>query len=131
MTLEEALVAYLEADTGLSALIGDGIHALKAPQKATFPHVVYQRISTERTKTHDQTAKGLTTARIQFDVFAESYKTANDVIAALREALQGKSETMSGLRVQAILPELEYHADESDEDYFRLTVDYRISFSEE
>lgn len=131
MTLEEAVVAYLEADSGLSTLIGDGIHALKAPQKAPFPHIVYQRISTNRELTHDQTAKGLTTARIQFDVFAGDYETANDVIAALREALQGKSETMSGLKVQAVLPALEFHANEPDEDYFRLTVDYRFSFSEE
>ena len=128
--IETALVTYLNGQSTLSALISNRLYALRAPQKVVYPFVIYQRISTERNLTHDLTASGLTTPRIQFDVYGKTYKSALEVMDVLRETLQGLSTTMSGVMVQSVLPALEMHDVEPDEEYYRLTVDYLISYSE-
>ena len=133
MKIEEALVTYLLAQTGLKALVSNRIYAMHAPANVTFPFLTYRRISTDRLLTHDQTHSGLSTPRIQFDVMAKTYKSALDVLEQLRISLQGYRGTMggvSGVYVGSVLPALEQHDDDPDNDYYRLTIDYMISHEE-
>lgn len=131
MRIEEALVTYLTANTGVKAKINKRLYAFHAPANVTFPFVTYQRISTERVLTHDLSDKTLSSPRIQFDVYAKTYAGALEIVDALRSALQGYQGTMSTVNVQAVLPALEQHLDMPDMDYYRVTVDYLISHTEE
>lgn len=133
MKIEEALVTYLLAQTGLTNKISTRIYAMHAPANVTFPFLTYRRISTERLLTHDQTYNGLSKPRIQFDVMAKTYQSALDVLEQLRISLQGyqgKMGGISGVYVGAVLPALEQHDDDPDNDYYRLTIDYMVSHEE-
>ena len=133
MKIEEALVTYLLAQTGLVSKVSSRIYAMHAPANVKFPIITCRRISTERLLTHDQTHNGLSTPRIQFDVMAKTYQSALDVLEQLRISLQGYRGTMGGtggVYVGAVLPALEQHDDDPDNDYYRLTIDYMISHEE-
>jgi len=131
MRIEQALVTYLTANIGVKALIDKRLYAFHAPANVTFPFVTYQRVSTARVLTHDLSDTTLSSPRIQFDIYAKTYVSALSVLDALRSALQGYQGTMSTVNVQAVLPALEQHLDMPDMDYYRVTVDYLISHTEE
>lgn len=133
MKIEQALVTYLLTQTGLKGKISSRIYAMHAPASVTFPFLTYRRISTDRLLTHDQTYNGLSTPRIQFDIMAKTYQSALDVLEELRKSLQGFQGTMGGVGgvyVGAVLPALEQHDDDPDNDYYRLTIDYMVSHEE-
>ncbi len=131
MRIEKALVAYLIADSGLKSLIDKRLYAFHAQTQVQFPFITYQRVSTAKVLTHDLGETTLTSVRIQFDIYSKTYANALAITDALREALQGYRGTMSGVDVQSVLPALEQHVDEPDMDYYRVTVDYLISHTEE
>jgi len=131
MRVETALLTYLTGNAGLSALVASRIYAFHAPAAVTFPFITYQRVSTERFLTHDEPANDLAKPRIQFDIYSIKYEDALSVLDALRDALQGYRGTMSTMDVQGVLPALEQHIDLPDNDYYRITVDYLISHTEE
>jgi len=131
MRIEEALVTYLTAHTGVKNIIGKRLYAFHAPANVTFPFITYQRVSTERFLSHDEPVNDLATIRVQFDIFATTYAGALALLDELRDAMQGYQGTMSSMVVQAVLPALEQHLDMPDMDYYRVTIDYRISHTEE
>lgn len=131
MKIEEALVAYLTDDAELTELVNKRIYSYHAPANVVMPFITYQRISTARFLTHDQTASGLSAPRFQFDVICEGYAEGLDIVEALREALQGYRGVMGEVSVGGILPEGEQHIDVPEYDYHRLTVDYKVMYQEE
>ena len=131
MRIEEALLTYLTSEVGITSVVSKRIYAFHAPANVTFPFITYQRISTARVLTHDLTDKTLSSPRIQFDIYSKTYKSGLTVLDALRSAMQGYQGKMSTMKVQAVLPALEQHLDMPDTDYYRITVDYLISHTEE
>jgi len=131
MRIEQGLVSYLTNHAGLSALVSNRIYAFHAPVNVIFPFITYQRISTQRYLSQDQPVNDLVTPRFQFDIYSETYKSGLLVSDALREALQGYHGLMGEVSVQASLPALEQHIDIPDFDFFRITIDYQLSFVEE
>jgi len=128
--IEDALLTYLLANASINALVGDRIYAMHVQQEATMPCITYQRISTERVLTHDQTSTGLAIPRFQFDVYSFRYSEALEIAEALRDALQGYAGAMGTLTTMGVLPMLEQHTEDRDLEVFRLIIDYTIRYEE-
>ncbi len=86
--LESVLVAYLEANPGVSALVAGRIYPQRLPPRVTLPAIRYQRIST-RPEVAQTGPSNLGRVRVQLTVHAATYAGAAAVVTALRRALDG------------------------------------------
>lgn len=105
-TLDEGLVAYLKAYSGLTTLISTRVYLRTIPQGATLPCLTVQRIDTPRVLTHDSSGStgDLAHPRFQFDAWATTYASAKAITDALRAALNGhKGATGTGVTINAAL----------------------------
>ncbi len=89
MSMEADLLAVLEANAGVSALVGARIYPMVLPQRVTLPAIRYQVISTIPQPTHNGPS-GLRQYRLQLSVHAATYSSAQAVAEALYTALDGK-----------------------------------------
>jgi hypothetical protein len=120
VSLESDLVAALEADTALRALVGRRIYPLRLPQKPTLPAVVYRRIDTPTDYSHD--GPGPSQPRFQFDCWAETLAAGIAVAAALRTALA----TLNSVGTRNVMISDELDLSEPDTGYYRREVDALI-----
>lgn len=133
MLIEQALMTFLLAQSGITALVGDRIHYARAPQDVASPYLVISKISGLREHSHDGSAH-LASPRFQFSAFAETYGAAKVVITAVQEALQGYSGTMGG--DDGVFVGGAFYEDENDLDpgdgsgLFGVAADYIIWHSE-
>lgn len=134
MSLESDLFTALQANSGLTALIGDRLYRDRLPQGAAYPAVVYQRIST--THAHHMTAaSGLAEARIQFDSWATDAASAEAVAEKIRLALQGFRGDLGSTSVRTCHLEntesgYDPPADSSDVAAHRVSQDFMVAYFE-
>ena len=99
--IEEALVAHLLAQPGLTALIGNRLYPDLLEDDTSLPAVVYLNVS----DTKDHTLAGqldLESPVIQFTAYATTKAGAKAVAAQLKTALSDYHGTLSGVPVQYI-----------------------------
>lgn len=89
MTIESDIVAVLEADVALTALISTRIYPMRLPQNPTWPNLVYSRSSTDFHNTISTNAAGQANARFQLDCRADDYAEVRDVAAKAITAMTG------------------------------------------
>lgn len=125
MTIEADLYTRLTGHAGLSALVSTRVYPLLAPQDATLPYVTYQRISAPVLHTFARGAPA-TQARFQFDAYAASGLSAQQVAAQLRTALIAMtSDTVSVYEVLIASSHGDY---ERETALFRESVDALITY---
>jgi len=113
MVIEEALYSHLAADGGVSALVGNRIYPIEAPQQAALPYLVYQRVSGPRVRSHSGPS-GLASPRFQITGAAETYPSLRALMNAVRVALDGFRGTMGGgVEVGAAFVENELDSEET------------------
>lgn len=93
--LEEGLVKFLAANSGVNTLLGtsrsdktNGIFALAAPKEVTLPYIVYEQTSSEPNETLEGVNK-FQGARYRFKCYAADYPTAAHLCHKVRMALTG------------------------------------------
>jgi len=101
MTIEEAIMTYLLAYSGLTALVGRKIFYEELPQGTVLPAVSIIKISD--VKDHTLTSQ-LENERpiFQFTCFALTKASSRLVANQLKLALQDYSGTLSGIEIQKI-----------------------------
>lgn len=95
MQIEQALMTYLLAQSGITGLVGDRIHFASAPQDISTPYIIVSKISGTRQHSHEG-ADGIASPRFQFSIFDEHYGDCKAVAAQLQASLEGYSGTMGG-----------------------------------
>jgi hypothetical protein len=93
--IEQALQSKLAGTAAISALVGDRIYYVKAPQDAIKPYICIQKISQVRESI--TTGKRYVEARFQITSFVESYSTLKSIGAAIFTALDKFHGTMGGV----------------------------------
>lgn len=88
MGLETDLVVYLKADSTLNSLCSGRIYPFATPQGASFPHITYFILTTDRARRMNGRA-GLTEVTIQLDVWGLSESTVDAIAARLGVILDG------------------------------------------
>ncbi len=134
MEIDEALLAYLLSQSGLTALIDRRLYPDERPQDSNLPAVSYMYISDVKDQTLTAQQK-LESPMIQFTSYAPTRAVARNVSNQVKTALADYAGTLSGLEVQYIklvneLPSTERNADGT---VLVRTVDqeYEINFVKE
>ena len=81
------LAYLLKNDAEVAALVGTRIYPNIVPQRATFPVVVYNQISSERTSVMGRDT-GSVDSTWQLDAYAQTYAGARELAVEVRKALQ-------------------------------------------
>ena len=106
--VEVAIYNIFKDDASVGAIAGDRIYPALLPQSSTLPAVTYQQLAGPRDHTHDGSS-GLVESLWQVNCVAETYKLADELATAVRNALDDYSGTKSSVRIQAA-----YVTDEGD-----------------
>lgn len=128
--IETGIAAYLNADAGLTALVGTRIFPVLAPQGVTAPYVIFARAGAARSSTTCGTDKKVA-GTWQFDAYAKTYKTAAQIARALRLALIDYTGLMGDTPVDRVFLETEFDLDDPEPGLFRVSQTYTIWYLEE
>ena len=131
--LESALYDYLSADPLLSSLVSDRIYPLRLKEGTVLPAIAWQRISAQRTYTHDafvDTAPWVR-ARVQIACWSNTALGAIEVGEAVMAALSGYTGDMEGEYIGSSTAELELDDYEPTTRLYRRLVDFFITYEEE
>ena len=97
MTIETGIKAKLTAAATAAA---GRIYPKIRPAKAALPAITYQRITTERVRSHTGPS-GLAYPRFQINAWAATWDAANALAVEIRTALDGSIGTWDDADVQA------------------------------
>jgi hypothetical protein len=127
LIIEHALKTYLEAQSGLTALVSDRIYYVTAPQDVDAPYLVMTKISSVREHCMAGSSH-LAHTRFQLTIVSETYRTAKLIAAQLQDALQG----ISGLKgddpgVYIYACHYDNETDLYDNGFYQLALDFMIS----
>lgn len=117
--IEEAIKSLLVNDAGVNAIIGGRVHPQKLPQQPVLPAISFQRITTDRVRSHDGPS-GLAAPTFQFNCWASDtesksgYQQAKDLVNALRLLIDGFRGVSQGVNIRAVF--VEDDRDDQDED---------------
>ena len=128
MLIEQALMTYILAQTGITDLVSTRIYFVEGPQETAKPYLVINKIDGPREHSHDGSSS-LAHPRFQLTAFAETYSGAKNIISAVQTALQGYSGTMggeSGVAVGAVLYEDETDLERGGQGLYGVSADYII-----
>lgn len=97
--MEDTFVAMIEAQAGVTALIGSGtatrLYPVVLPQNPTFPAITYQIISGPRDYTQDG-PDGVVRFRVQCNCYGATYASAKALRDALESAISGLNNVSYG-----------------------------------
>lgn len=101
--IEGALYAFLAADAGIVAAVGDRIFPMRAPEGQTQPFLVYHKVTDPSYHSKDGDMN-LAHPRFQITAWAGKYGDAKAAIAAVRAALIAYTgPTLQGVAVPEII----------------------------
>jgi hypothetical protein len=96
-TISEYVYSTLSGAAALTALVADRIFPMLAPELTPRPYIVFTKISTVPTETHDSSsAERLDETIVQFMIVAETYTATEDIAAALRNVLEDAGGPVNG-----------------------------------
>ncbi len=133
MSVEMRMVTKLKATAAITTLVGAGdlarIQPAQRMQFAEMPAIIYQLL--EETPCNSANADtGTSQSRIQVDVYAETYKTADELSVLVAAALNGWHDTEDSVwLLESSIYNLDgpYPADEAAA--HRFTHEYLVWFS--
>jgi Protein of unknown function (DUF3168) len=131
--MEEALISYLLADSGVQALARTAPAAARlywshAPQSVSKPYATLLKIDGLRDTPMDGPS-GLQQSRIQIDCYGLTFASAKGLARAIEAALSGLSVTTSGIVFQGCFLDTErdgYERDATPDSLFRTSLDFNI-----
>ena len=129
MLIEEGLITYLLAQSGVTAYVGEQIHFVHAPQNVTAPYIIIIKISGVREHSHDGSSE-LAHPRFQLSVFANTYSEVKGIASALQTVLQTYSGTMGSVNVDVVFYDNEVDMYEQETGLYHTALDYIIWHTE-
>ncbi len=132
MYIENSLLLKLQETAAISALVGTRIYYVKAPQDVTCPYIVINKVSKVPQLTLTGVSSGVI-CRIQINVFDTTYKSCQDIVAAIKTAIHCATGVFGtgGVYVQGCFYDNETDLEhDTDDRLYGIAVDYMISYSE-
>jgi hypothetical protein len=128
MIIEQAIHDELLDTSAVTALVGQNIFYVKAPQDVVAPYVVITKITSPRSHTHDG-ADGLCETLMQISIFTQTYYEGKQIAVQVQAVLDSYQGTMggdSGVIVNSCFYENEVDLYEEGQELHHLACDYRI-----
>lgn len=129
MTIETALFTRLSGYAGLSALVSARIYPKRAPQNATLPCLVYERVSATRVPALNSDTD-IVEARFQITVVASTYSSILSVSTQVRSALQRYRGTVSGIVIDDIQIVNDTDIYDPAVEFYQRAIDFEITHRE-
>jgi hypothetical protein len=127
--MEEALIAKLLADGGVSGLVGTRVYPVARPQGSLLPAIVLATVSNVPVYTNDGEA-GIAEARVQIDCWGATYGSVKAAARAVTASLSAFFGTVDDAVFQYVLLDGERDSRESGsnapEYLFRTQLDFRV-----
>ncbi|WDI31594.1 DUF3168 domain-containing protein [Hyphococcus flavus] len=123
--IEEALIALLLADAGVSALAGDRVSPTIARQGEAAPYVVATVISF--TDQHHAAGPGLNVFRWQVDSYAPTWLAAKQLSRAIHGLLDGYRGTTAGVEILYCALQNKQDLFEAATELHRVSLDFRLT----
>lgn len=127
--LEAAIYSILSTDLNIIALVGTRIYPLILPQDAILPAITYARVSTERESAF-VTDPGLSTARIQVDIWATSALNGMAISEKVRVALHRYRGTITSVTIEESHIDNEILMYEPETEIYHIVLDFSILHQE-
>jgi hypothetical protein len=132
--MKSGLVALLAGEATVNAICGSRIYVNKAPQKATFPHIVITQMSSEENGTIDGGSGQLRFLNFDIDCRAQTSVKAEELGNAVRVFLDDYSGTAGGYTIGAVImndesDDYEPPQDGSDVGVHVVTLDLDVQFN--
>lgn len=124
-----SLRAFLLADTGLTALIGNRIYSSIAPEDVTDPYLVINDVS-NFARFDMNSEDGQDEERIQIDIYSQKYITCININSIIRSLLNRKHQYDIGnyyiysSNLENIVEFNEKDSDGTENIWERISVDY-------
>lgn len=101
MSIDGALFDRLSKDQAILALVSTRIHPVELPERPTYPAITYQKLPGGRSlQSHQQPKSGTAGfASFQINAYATTRRTAQQVMAAVRAAIEAYKWSADGTRV--------------------------------
>ncbi len=132
-----AIRTYLLTKSTVTDIVGQRIYADMLPQNPTLPAVTFSKVSTSHDHTISNLA-GLAHCRLQFDCYATTRTTANEICEVIRKCgVITQKGTLSGVDVRGVRLEdgqrnfVEYTRDDSDDHRYVTNFDLAIDYAED
>lgn len=129
MLAEGSLVTFLLADGTVSGLVAARMYPILLPQEPSYPAIVYSLASSTRLHALDG-PPGRASHRVQIDCYAETYKEAHQLAAAVRQRLDGYAGLMGSTEVGYVSLDNEQDLYDDDARVHRVLQDFLISHKE-
>lgn len=127
----KAVRHLLVNNVGLVAVVpASKITAGPIPQGTALPAIGVMHISTVRRQGVAESAVHYAQARVQVTVMAPTYPLQKSILALVRAALPRSRGTVNGVKVDAILPDLEGPDFANEEGIFMGSHDFIVLFNE-
>lgn len=123
--VEAAIYSILSTNAGVIALVSTRIYPILLPQTALLPSITYARISTEREFTF-VVDPGLSTARIQVDIWGENVSSVQNVSEAVRSALHRYIGTIAGVVIDECHIDNETMMYEPETEIYHVVIDFMV-----
>ena len=102
-TFQSALSTYLLADSNITDIVGDGVYAFPAEQKADLPYIIISR-ATEEVWNNLSTVDNVVREEWQLDCLSYGNSEAEALKEAVKDRVNNASPlTMSGFDVSLII----------------------------
>ena len=124
------VLAFLEADAALAALVGTRLYPVRLPQSPGLPAMTFAVVSGFRW--HAFTGPlGLVRQRVQWDIFASTYNETVAIADVFRLRLDGYSGPANGGEIQAAFFRTERDLFEESVELYRRSIDYDLFLPED
>ncbi len=128
MSVEKDIRTYMLTRTAITDLISTRIYAQKLPEAATFPSLVYNRISSTRNYSHSGDSN-MTSPRIQYSCFAETYEEAKDLAEQIVSEMSGFKGTAGSSTIYSTFVENELDLIDPESKLYFIPVDLMITYN--
>lgn len=134
MSIQTGLYAFLAADAGVNALVGNRIYPLVVPEQnfdetTKRPCLVYARTGLDLTKTFCGTID-LERSTFAIDCYARTYAAATTLAAAVKAALTDYVGAMGDTEVREVSLENEFDLMDLEPGLFRVALSFFIWHAE-
>ncbi len=133
--IRNSIRQYLLSKAAVTAIIGSRLYPVVLPQSQDVPAITFSRVSGGHSHNLDR-ATGSAIPAFEFDCWAATYAQAETLAEVVRGVMQGFGPgTMGDTEVKACILDDEADAyeppeDASDKGVFRITLRYRIRYTE-
>jgi hypothetical protein len=102
MNVGQIIYGVLSAASGVTSIVSIRIYPDMAPQNASFPYIVFQKLQTQPTDTKEGVSP-LDKLLVQVDCYSNNYDNAHSLAGAVRTALDRYTGTINGHVVDKII----------------------------